>query len=170
MGAPAEFHLADFVAVIAKNFQASRADKSEIGLGVQNEDQVREAVHKSVGKFLLLVQAAFNFAAFGNVHQRALIANHRTGGIANCRSGVQTSAQCSVLSLQSNFTACQYRLLVHFVANVFPQRLIGKDIGDFFSHQLRLGAITENPDQRRIGIENIAVRRNDVDAFLQSFE
>jgi hypothetical protein len=50
-------------------------------------------------------QAALHFAAFRDVHHRALVANDLPAIVANGRSGVQADDRSAVLADEGNFLA-----------------------------------------------------------------
>src|SRR5258708_32316121 len=105
MGAATELHVLGFREVIAQNLVATGADKSVVGVGIQNQDEVRETVHQAVSEFLLLVKLAFDLAAGSDIHQRALGAEDFPGGITNGGGGIQRSDENGVPSPQGNLTA-----------------------------------------------------------------
>ena len=55
MGAAAKLHGGGFGELVAKNFSAARADESVMGTGVDDEDEVWEAIDEAAGEFLFFV-------------------------------------------------------------------------------------------------------------------
>src|SRR5258708_13074094 len=170
MGAATELHVLGFREVIAQNLVATGADKSVVGVGIQNQDEVRETVHQAVSEFLLLVKLAFDLAAGSDIHQRALVADDFPGGITNGGGGIQASDESAVLAQQGDLAAFEQRLAVNFFANQVSEGIIGKNFANFFGQQFGLGVVPEQADQSRIGVDDLVFRRDDVDAFLKSFE
>src|ERR1700722_954832 len=73
MSALAELLRIVIFGIVAEDFFDSRACESVTTCGVQHENEIREAIHQAPREFLLLVEAAFHFAALGDIHQRAVI-------------------------------------------------------------------------------------------------
>src|SRR5882724_11186266 len=117
VGVGSKLHFANLVASVTQHFAAPRTDECVTRFNVKNENQIRKAVDEPARKFLLFVQPAFNFAAFGNIHQRALITDDLPGGVANGGGGVQTRDENAVLAQKSDFAARQHRLAVDFLPN-----------------------------------------------------
>ena len=115
VGAASKLHFTNLVASVAQHFAAPRTDECVTSFSVKNENQIREAVDQPVRKFLLFVEPAFNFAALGNIHQRALITDDLSAGVANGGGGIQTRDENTVLAQKSDFAARQHRLAVDFL-------------------------------------------------------
>src|SRR6266403_3050351 len=90
MRAAAKFQVLHVFNVVPEYLFATRTDKVVVGLGIEHEDEIGEAVDEAAGKFLLLVEAALHLASLGDVHERALIAHHASGIVANGSSRVKT--------------------------------------------------------------------------------
>src|SRR5258708_10598426 len=128
MGAATELHVLGFREVIAQNLVATGADKSVVGVGIQNQDEVRETVHQAVSEFLLLVKLAFDLAAGSNVHPRALVADDFPGGITNGGGGIPGSDENALPAQQGDLAAFEHPLTI-----------------DFFTHPLAPGIVPEKP-------------------------
>src|SRR6266852_6107214 len=112
MSAMPKIHGGDFLGLEAENLFRTRADERIVSAGIEHQNEIREAVHQAAGKFLLLVKAALHFAAFGDVHNRALITNNMAGVIAYGGGGVQANDGRAVLADESDFAALEHGLKV----------------------------------------------------------
>src|SRR5713101_1562432 len=110
MSAMPKIHGGDFLGLEAENLFRTRADERIVSAGIEHQNEIREAVHQAAGKFLLLVKAALHFAAFGDVHNRALITNNMAGVIAYGGGGVQANDGRAVLADESDFAALEHGL------------------------------------------------------------
>ena len=64
-------------------------DKCVPPAGVDNKDEIGEAVNKAAGELLFLVKSFFDFALGGDIDQCALITEDFPAGIANCGGSMQ---------------------------------------------------------------------------------
>ena len=170
MGAFAESEADDFGRLVAEDFLELGADEGVVALGVNDEDQVRETVDQAAGEFLLLVKLLFDGAALGDVHQRALITNDAAAGVADGGSGVEAIDGLAILAAEGDFAALGAGLAIDFASEGGALGFVNENFGDFLGEELFLGAVAEHVDERGIDLEDFVLGRDDVDAFLQSFE
>src|SRR5216684_8893908 len=111
MGTMPEIHGGDFLRLEAENLFRTRTDESVVAAGIEHENEIREAVDQAAGELLLLVEAALHFAAFGDVHNRALITHDMAGVIANGGGGVQANNGCAVLADKTDFATLEHGLM-----------------------------------------------------------
>src|SRR6266446_4530934 len=170
MTAVPKIHGGDFLGLEAENLFRTRADESVVGAGVEHENEIREAVDEAAGEFLLLVEAALHFAAFGDVHNRALITNNMAGVIANGSGGVQANNRCAVLADESDFAALKRGLMLDLLLEELSLGLVHENLGLFSFQQVILGIVAQHAHESGIRIQDGAFRRDDVDAFLERFK
>ena len=159
-----------FLRIVAENFFHARAGESVVAVGIQHEDQVGETVDQAAREFLLLIKAALHLAALGDVHERAVIAEDAAGGVAHDGGGVEANDRVAVFANEGELAALEHRLGIDFLAKKLALLRVGENVGEAVREQLFLRVVAEHANERRVRIENAIVRRDDVDAFLQSFE
>ena len=159
-----------FFGVVAENFFYARAGEGVLAFGIQHENQVGEAIDQAAREFLLLIEAALHFAALGDVHECAVIAEDAAGCVADDGGGVEANDRVAVFADKREFTALEHGLGVHFLAKDSALLRVGKYVGKAAREQLFLGIVAEHANERGIGVENAIVGSDDVDAFLQRFE
>src|ERR1700676_2705805 len=170
MGALVKLLLVVLFGVVAKNVFNARAGESAVARGVEDENQIREAVHQTARKFLLLIQTAFHFAPFGDVHQRAVITNDVAAGIADHRGGVQTNERAAVFAGQSDLAPLKLGLALDFQTQEAALLGVRQDVGECTGQKVFLGIVSEHANERGIGVDDAIVRSNDIDAFLKGLE
>ena len=138
--------------------------------GVEHKNQVGEATHQATREFLLLVEAAFHFAAFRDVHQCAVIAHDLAHGVTHDRRGVQANDRAAVFAVQRQLAPLKHGLRVHFLPQQPALLRIGQKIGERMGEKLFLGIVTQHAHERRIGVQDTIVGSNDVDTFLKGFK
>src|SRR5689334_25007906 len=89
MGASAELHFGVVAGLVAEDIMNARADERVMGAGIENENEIGKTIDEAAGKFLLFIEAAFNFAAHGNVHESALVADDFSGVVADGGGGIE---------------------------------------------------------------------------------
>src|SRR6266849_10213793 len=115
MRAAAELHALNFFRPIPKDIFHPRAHKGEVAGGVHHKDQVWETVDQAASKFLLLVEATLHFAAFGYIHQSAVIANDTATGVSYSPRGIQTDERPAILARERNFAPLNHGLILHLL-------------------------------------------------------
>ena len=170
VGAFAERAPIVFLGIVAENFFHARAGESVLALGIQDEDQVGEAVDQAAREFLLLIEAALHFAALGDVHERAVIAEDAAGSVAHDGGGVEADDRVAVFADERELAALKHGLGVNFLAKKAALLRVGKNVGEAAGEELFFRIVAEHANERGIGVENAIVGRDDVDAFLQRFE
>jgi len=115
----------------------------------------------------MLVKAALHLAAFRDVHQRALIAHHAAGVVANGGRRVQAHNGSAVLANQGDFLALDHRLALDLILDALSLCAIDEDLWNSSFQHFFLGIVAQHAHQRWIDVQDGAVRRGDVDAFLQ---
>ncbi len=126
--------------------------------------------YEAAGKFLLLVEAAFHFATFGDVHDRALKAHYAAAIVANGSSRVQTDNGGAILANQGDLTALNHGLAFDLFDDALAFGLVYEDFGNPPFKQFFLGIVTQHADQRGIDLQNDSVGGGNVDAFLERLE
>ena len=170
MGARAELHICGFSELVTENLAATRADKSVVGSGIHDENQIGEAVDEAAREFLFLVELALHLAASGNIHQGTLIADHAAGGVANDAGRVEAVDGRAILAQQSDFAALRRRLALDFLDKRFSRGMVREDFRDALGEQFFLGVVLQHADERGIDVEDGAVGKSDIDAFLERLE
>ena len=166
----AEGETDDLGGFVAEDVFEAGADEGVAPLGIDDEDKVGEAVHQTASEFLLLVELLFHGAAFGEIHERALIADDAAGGVANGGSGVEAIDGLAVFAAERDFAAVGAGFAIDLAGERVALHVVDKNFRDFFGEQLFLGAIAEHIDERGIHFEDFVFRSDDVNAFLEIFE
>jgi len=112
-----------------------------VGLGIEHEDEIGEAVDETAGKFLLLMKAALHLAPFGDIHEGALIAQHASGIVANGGSGVEAHDGPAVLANQSDLAALDHGLPIDLGLDNLSLWLIDEDFRNPSFQQFFLGIV-----------------------------
>src|SRR5271167_1096601 len=105
MRTSAELHICRFGELVTEDLAAARTDKSVVGRGIHDENQIWEAADEAAGKFLFLMELALHLASGGDVHQGTLIADHAAGSVAHGAGRIEAVDGRAILAQQSNFAA-----------------------------------------------------------------
>ena len=170
MSTVAKCHVLRIFDLVPENVFGTRTHKGVMARRIEHQDEIGEVIDEAAGKFLLLVEAALHLAAFGDVHERALIAHDAAGVVANGSSRVQAHDGSAVLANQSDLAALNHRLTFDLVLDGLSLCRIDEDFRNPYFQQFFLGTVAQHAHQRRIDVHNGSVRRGDVDAFLERFE
>src|SRR5580700_6072080 len=170
MGAAAELHIGGFGEFIAENFLAARTDERVMRIGIDDQNQIGEVVDQAAREFLFLVELALHLAAGSDVHDRALITDHAAGGVTDGGGRVQTDNGSAILAQEIDFAALGRRLALDFFHKRFSLAVVGENIRNVHGEQFFLGVIAEHADESGIRVEDVALGRGDVDAFLERFK
>src|SRR5271165_2416478 len=160
----------EFGGVVAQDFLNLGADESVVLVGIDNEDEVGEAVHKAASKFLLLMEALFDGAALGDVDKGALIAHDVAVAVAYGGSGVEAGEGLAVLATQGEFDAFGNGLAMYFANDGGALKLVDKDLGNALAEEFVARVVAEHAHEGGIDLDDFVVGGDDVDAFLKSFE
>src|SRR5208283_5804786 len=102
MRAAPQFHLPGFFQFVSEDFSAAGTDKGVASPSINHQNQIRETIDQAVSKFLLLVEAPLHFAALGDVHECALIAQDLARAVANGGGGVEANDGGAVFAQQGD--------------------------------------------------------------------
>src|SRR5262249_11073294 len=89
VGTITEFQIRRFVGLEAENLTDARTDEGVVCGSIQNEDQIGETIDQAARELLLLVETVFDFAPLGDIHERALVTDHRSGGVPDGNSSIE---------------------------------------------------------------------------------
>src|SRR5262245_39213855 len=87
-----------FFDIHAEDFFYARTDERVARLCIDDKDDIGKTIYEAARELLLFVQAALDFAARGDVHERALIAHDFSGGIANGGGSVEANDRFAILT------------------------------------------------------------------------
>src|SRR6266566_1097210 len=170
MGTAAKLHVLRFLEGVAQQFPASRADEGVMGVRVQHEDEVGKVVDQAAREFLLLMEPMLHLTPFGDIHDRALIPHHLSARVANGGGAVHAHDRASIFAEKSDVAALDHRLGLHLLLQGLAFSGIDKNLGDLSFQQVLFGFVAKHADKGGVGVEDAALGRGDVDAFLKSFE
>src|SRR5207244_10360319 len=89
--------------VVAEQVTNARADKAVSFIQVDDENQIGKAFEQISLELFLSAERSFHFPAFGDFHQRTLIADDLARGIADGAGGVLKNANASVCAAEDDF-------------------------------------------------------------------
>ena len=170
MGATAKCHVLRLLDVVPQHVFATGTDKGVVGVGIEHQDEIGEAVDEAAGEFLLLMKTALHLAALSNVHKRALIAQYAAGIVANGGSGIQTYDGSAISANQGNFFALNHRLTLDLFLDELSLLAVDKNFWNPSFQNFFLGIVAQHAHQGRIDVHNGSVWRGDIDAFLERFK
>src|SRR5215472_4923435 len=113
MGTAAKFQVWRFLERVAEHFLTSRADEGVMGVRVQHQDEVGKVVDQAARKFLLLMEPMLHLTPFGDIHDRALIPDYLSAGVANGGGTVHAHDRASILAEKGDFAALDHWLSLH---------------------------------------------------------
>src|SRR5262249_57611800 len=98
------------------------------------------------------------------------VAEELGGSVGEGGGGGQAKDGAAVLAQKSNFAAALHRLCFGLPHQGFAFRRIQKNFGNLPLEEVLFGVVAQHTHERGIGIEDAAVGRGDINAFLKGFE
>src|SRR5579885_710867 len=167
MSAVAELEIRRFLRLKTEHFLDAGTDESVVRSGIENKNEVGKTGDKAPCKLLLLMEAALHFAALGDIHDGALVTGDVTGRIADGGRGIEADDGRAVLPNESDFAALDHGLALDLFLQLLSLDAVDKDLLDILREKFGFRAVAEHAHERGIGVENRAIGRGDIDAFLK---